>query len=231
METKTAKTTMFNLIILDESGSMLPMKSATLSGCNELINVIKSTDQASGDNVRSLVSIYAFQGQGSKPSRYLLKNAAPANVNHINEDEYTPWGSTPLLDAVGSTLSELQAVSQTHEDATGTITIMTDGYENASTQYTWQKVATLISWFKEMGWTVNLIGANVDVVEMAKQMSINVENAQTYRQTDTETRKMWHNFNANIEERYREEECYCAMSEPERVEARKKASKGFFKKR
>lgn len=231
MQTKTAKTTMFNLIILDESGSMSTMAHETISGCNELINTIKTTASNSGDEVRTLVSIYAFQSGGPVASRYLVKNAKPEDVKHITTSDYEPWGGTPLLDAVGSTLSELMAVSQTHEDATGTITIMTDGYENASLEYTWEKVAKLISWFKEMGWTVNLIGCNVDVKVMASQMSIDHANTLSYKQSSAGTKAMWTDFTENMQDRIREQECYTAMEPKARVEARKKVSKNFFKKK
>lgn len=230
-ENNPTQTTIFNLIILDESGSMSCIKKQTISGCNELINTIKTTQESSGHNVRSLVSIYAFQGDGNKPSRYIIKNADPASVKHITEQDYTPWGSTPLLDAVGSTLSELKTVSETHEDATGTITIMTDGYENSSKLYTWEKVATLISWFKEMGWTVNLIGANVDVVRMASQMNINASNAVAYEQSAEGSKEMWTRFHNASRRIIEDEACCCEMAPEERLKARKSRSASFFKEK
>ncbi|MCM1005448.1 MAG: hypothetical protein NC402_04050 [Prevotella sp.] len=228
--TANTVTTMFNLIILDESGSMSCVRNQTLSGCNELINTIKSTQEVNKEKIRSLVSIYAFQSSGSAPSRYIVKNAKPEDVQHLTERDYTPWGGTPLLDAVGSTLSELKAVAETHDDCTGTITVMTDGYENASCMYTWQKVAKLISWFKELGWTVNLVGANVDVMAMAKQMNIDSANAMAYNQTDEGVGNMWHDYNMATQRAIQEEVECCCMPQEERVEARKLRSSRFWKK-
>lgn len=228
--TSTAKTVVFNLIILDESGSMSHVKNETIAGCNELINTIKTAKRNGGDKLRSLLSIYAFQSDGNVPSRYLVKNADPENVRHITPDDYKPWGRTPLLDAVGSTLSELMAVSETHEDATGAITIMTDGYENSSKQYDWQKVAQLISRFKEMGWTVNLVGANIDVAAMASRMSIDSENALQYQQTGEGSRKMWDQMASSSRRAYEQEVACQAMPAEERLQSRMKRSKMFFKK-
>ena len=73
------KTTVFNLIILDESGSMDSLTNATISGCNETLSVIRAAQQQVGDRQRHLVSIYAFQS-GAVPSRYIIKNAPIANV-------------------------------------------------------------------------------------------------------------------------------------------------------
>ena len=227
------KTTIFNLIILDESGSMDGMRNQTITGCNETLNTIRAAKEKHGDSVRSFVSIYAFQSGGKVPSRYIIKNEDPQNVKNITGKDYEPWGATPLLDAVGSTLTELKAIASTHEDATGIVTIMTDGYENSSTQYTWKKVASIISELRELGWTINLIGANVDVDQMAAHMNINHDNAMAYQQTDEGTSQMWAEFNISTANAYDDEVCLASPNESrsERMSRRKKSSNMFFKRK
>lgn len=202
------KTTVFNLIILDESGSMAGLTEQTISGCNEVINVAKSSAEKNADVIRSRTSIYAFQNGGPVESRYILKNENSATVRHITGDDYKPWGNTPLLDAVGSTLAELKTVAATHEDATGVITIITDGMENSSTRYSWKDVRDLISQFKKMGWTVNLIGANIDVEQMASRM--NIDNQMAFESSQSGTRKMFDSFS----------ECFMLSSDEYAEEAR-----------
>lgn len=223
------KTTVFNLIILDESGSMCRVTEQTISGCNETINVAKSSAEQNADVLRSLTSIYAFQNGGPVKSRYILKNEDSTKVRHITGDDYQPYGNTPLLDAVGSTLTELKTVAATHEDATGVITIITDGFENSSTRYNWKDVADLISQFKEMGWTVNLIGANIDVDQMASRMNIN--NRMAFAATQKGTTDMFADFSAcamaNMDT-YAEEARSCDDVE-QRIECRKKRSSRFFR--
>lgn len=224
------KTTVFNLIILDESGSMSSVTEQTISGCNETINVARAQAQKNSDVLRSLTSVYAFQEGGPLPSRYILKNEDSVKTRHITPQDYQPWGATPLLDAVGSTLSELKAVAATHEDATGVITVITDGYENSSTQYSWKDVARLISGFKEKGWTVNLIGANIDVDAMAAKM--NIDNRMAFTADHEDTKRMWNDYNSSLME---EMECYaCEAREApssieERMTSRKSRSKSFFR--
>jgi len=224
------KTTVFNLIILDESGSMSDVTNQTISGCNETINVAKTQAEKNADALHSLVSVYAFQSGGHVPSRYIMKNEDATKARHISNDDYQPCGCTPLLDAVGSTLIELKTVSATHEDATGVITIITDGLENASTNYNWKDVANLIAQFKEMGWTINLIGANIDVDQMANKM--NIDNRMAFQASKAGTSAMWDKFNANVSERmedYAEESR--AFAEPEaRISSRKSKMSSFFKK-
>lgn len=224
------KTTVFNLIILDESGSMSGVTEQTISGCNETINVAKASAESNADVIRSLTSIYAFQDGGPIKSRYILKNEDSTKVRHITGDDYRPYGSTPLLDAVGSTLTELKTVAATHEDATGVITIITDGFENSSKRYSWKDVADLISQFKEMGWTVNLIGANIDVDEMASR--INIDNRMAFQASKSGTKDMFAGFVSSSKvcmDCYAEEARSCGNVD-ERVANRKKRSSKFFGK-
>lgn len=223
------KTTVFNLIVLDESGSMSHLSEQTVSGCNETINVAKTQAEKNADVFRSLMSVFAFQSGGPVSSRYIMKNEDVLKVRHITDKDYRPWGGTPLLDAVGSTLTELKTVAATHEDATGVVTIITDGMENSSTLYSWQDVARLISEFKEMGWTVNLIGANIDVEEMGKRM--NIDNRMAFQASKVGSAKMWHEFNLSTSANM---DCYAEESRSiedveDRIMSRKSRSAGFFR--
>lgn len=167
-------TTVFNLIILDESGSMSHLTESTVSHCNEVLQAIKGNAERYKDTQRNLASIYAFQSGGYLHSRYIVKNVAAEDIKPISKVMYRPDGCTPLVDAIGTTLSELLTVAATHERSMGIITIITDGEENSSRLYTWERVSSLVSQAKELGWVVNLIGADIEVEAMGKKM--NVEN-------------------------------------------------------
>lgn len=225
------KTTVFNLIILDESGSMSGVTQQTVSGCNETLNVIRSLQAKYGDTQRNLVSIYLFQSDVSIPSRYLVKNVPISDVKDVTTEQYRPWGATPLLDAVGSTLVDLRAVAATHEDSTGIVTIITDGMENSSTHYTWAQVASLIKEFKELGWTINLIGANIDVEEMGRKMEI--DNTLAFNANQKGTQEMWNVLGDSVFGSFcgrMEFERSCEAPE-DRIEARKKAATDFFRRK
>ncbi len=183
------KTEIYNLIILDESGSMSHVKRQTVSGCNETINTIRSAQEKFADTQTHYVSIYAFQANDKIPSRYLIKNQPIAAVSHISDEQYNPWGGTPLYDAVGVTLADLKAVVKDKEMAIGSVTIITDGMENASEYYTREKVAKMISALKEEGWSFNLIGANIDVQGTAA--SLNIDNALEFQQDEAGTQAMF----------------------------------------
>lgn len=224
------KTTVFNLIILDESGSMSPLTQQTVDGCNETLNVVRSLEKKYGDTQRNLVSIYLFQSNPEIPSRYVYKNQPVAQVSNMTTDTYRPWGGTPLLDAVGSTLVDLRAIAATHEDSTGIVTIITDGMENSSTHYSYEQVASIIAQMKEMGWTFNFIGANIDVNVVSRKM--NIDNAMAFGATAAGSRKMWNNFSQNLsrheETRIQTELENEACPLEEKVNFRKSHSKRFF---
>lgn len=223
------KTSVFNLIILDESGSMSDCVKGTISGCNETLNVARSVQKKYADKQNCFISIYAFQSDGNKPSRYICKNEKVENVKNITPKDYTPWGCTPLLDAVGSTLVDLKSVASTHEDAMGIVTIITDGYENSSTHYTQAQVRDLISQLKELGWTFNFIGANIDVEEVSA--SLNIDNSMAFTNDNEGTRSMYTNLSScmlsEAEERIATE---AGMCPEERRMSRIKKSKSFFRR-
>ena len=183
------KTKFFNLIILDESGSMYCMKKQTIDGCNETINTIRAAQKKFASTQEHFVSIYAFQSDGARDSRYLIKNVPCAEVNHISSEYYEPDGCTPLFDAVGSTLTDLKRKVEKEDSAIGSVTIITDGEENSSTHYTGSQVAEMINVLKAKGWSFNFIGANIDVQRAAQQL--NIDNYLAFEQTEEEAAAMF----------------------------------------
>lgn len=222
-----SKTKVFNLIILDESGSMGCVWNQTISNCNETIESIRGIQRRYGDTQDHLLSIYAFQ-DGGKPSRYLLRNEPVAQARKITRKDYEPCGCTPLFDAVGLTLTDLEAIAETHDDAMASVTIITDGEENSSSRYSGADVAKLVSRLTEKGWNFNIIGANIDVDALAKDM--NIENAYAFQQTDEGMRKMSEKLNASRARMYAcmaaEEARPCSAEEKRKL--RKNRNKGFF---
>lgn len=183
------RTKIYNLIILDESGSMSDVWQQTISGCNETINTIKAAMEKFADTQQHYVSIYAFQSDSHIPSRYLIKNEDGEKVRHITADDYKPYGMTPLYDAVGATLVDLKATVSGEEKAIGSVTIITDGYENSSRHYTQEKVAKMIEGLKELGWNFNFIGANIDVEAVGS--ALNIDNRMAFENSQEGTSKMF----------------------------------------
>lgn len=189
------KTAIYNLIILDESGSMSGLTKATIDGCNETINTIISAQNQYADTQDQFISIYAFQGGTSIPSRYLVRNLPAIQAHHITANDYRPYGNTPLYDAIGTTLSDLRTAVMSHPSAIGSVTIITDGYENSSEKYSLQHVAKMIEALTELGWNFNFIGANINVKEVSK--SLKITNAIEFSATEEGTAEMYSKLKEN----------------------------------
>lgn len=134
------------------------------------------------------MSIYAFQSGGA-PSRYLIKNETADKVEHITDKDYAPCGCTPLYDAIGVTVNTLREIVKTHENAIGSVTIITDGMENSSQEYSHKQVADLIENLKKEGWNFNFIGANIDAEAVSRSM--NIDNAMAFEQSVEGTHAMF----------------------------------------
>ena len=116
----------FNLIIVDESGSMCVIETQALMGLNETIETVKKM-QGLHKDMEQRVTLITFD---SSHKRYVFDNV-PARATHkLTNKDYRPGGATPLYDAIGLGISKLNA--QTTADDHVLVTIITDGEENCS---------------------------------------------------------------------------------------------------
>lgn len=157
----------FNLIILDESGSMMSIYRPALSGVNETLQTIREADK-SHDDQQHFVSLISFD-----TSHYneIYKSTLAAHAVDIKEDQYRPCGGTPLYDAMGKAINDLRA--HVEADDIVLVTVITDGYENASHEYTGKAIKCLVEEMRGKGWVFTYIGANQDVEAVAESMAIN----------------------------------------------------------
>ena len=166
-----------NLIILDESGSMSCVRSQTISGCNETLNSIRNTAKEQPD-MKQFVSIFCFD---TTNSRYIFQDIPVEETHDLTEKDYKPNDCTPLYDAVGYTVTQLRRLIENTNSA-AVVTIITDGYENASRKWNLQAVVELIDSLKKKGWVFTFIGANIDVGRTAQELGIN--SFSRFEQTD-----------------------------------------------
>lgn len=188
----------YNLIILDESGSMNMVYKPTLDGANETIKTIKS-NQAAHPEQRQFLTFVSFASRGSEQFRVTIDNKPIEQVKDLTEDDYCPAGNTPLWDAMGHSLTKLEA-SVTDDDLV-LVTIITDGYENSSREYDADSIKALVKRLSEKDWAFAYIGANQDAVAVAK--AIGIDNALNFSPDEEGTREMWKRESASRERYYR----------------------------
>ena len=156
----------YNLIILDESGSMQSIKPQAITGLNETLQTIKSA-QEKFENQSHYVTLVSFNTNRVKTIYY----CCPANqIQELSNNDYQPNACTPLYDAMGVSLTQL--MEEVKDEDNVLVTIITDGYENASREYSGKAIFQLIEGLKVKGWIFTYIGANQDVEKVASSMGI-----------------------------------------------------------
>ena len=102
------KTKVFNLIILDESGSMSCIERQALNGLNETLQTIRRAQDKFPEQ-EQLVSIVPFE---SGNIRLLRDKVSIKEVNDLRPDEYNPGACTPLYDAIGFGINSIRKIKQ-----------------------------------------------------------------------------------------------------------------------
>ncbi len=144
-------------VILDESGSMSSCKHDTIGGFNEFI---KTQSKIEGDATVTFVKFsdyYKIINEGSPIEK----------VEKLNECTYTPTYSTALLDAVGRTINSigtrLSKLPESERPEKVMIVIITDGYENASKEYSKTQIFDMVKHQREKyQWEFLFLGADID---------------------------------------------------------------------
>lgn len=144
-------------ILLDRSGSMDSCREGTVSGFNQFLR----DQQAMPDDGTTLALV-----QFDSESYDTLFNMPIRNVEPITERAFVPRASTPLHDAMGRCIDE---TLRDHPNDKVLIVIITDGFENASHEYTVAKLATMIKERRDAGWEFIFLAANQDAILTATQ--------------------------------------------------------------
>jgi hypothetical protein len=177
------KVKVFNLIILDESGSMESIKKAAIDGLNETIQSIQSAQKKHEEVQEHYATFVSFN---TEAIRTVFENRPVAEVGLIKD--YRPDACTPLYDAMGISLTKLRHQLNKEEQNQVLVTVITDGYENASREYSGPAIKKLVEKLKAEGWVFTYIGTNQDVDAVADSLSI--DNKMNYHYSSQGTQEM-----------------------------------------
>ena len=163
------------IFILDRSGSMFGLEEDTIGGFNAMLSRQKK------EKGEALVSTVLFDSRTT-----VIHDRVPIEkVPELTEKDYRTGGCTALLDAVGGAVHHIGNVHKyaREEDRPEKtmVIITTDGLENASRRYTWDRVRQMIERQKEKyGWEFLFLGANIDAVQEAARFGIREDRAVNY---------------------------------------------------
>jgi hypothetical protein len=222
METNN-RTKVYNVIILDKSGSMSSIAKQAIDGVNETIASIKRSQEKhpEQDNILTLV---AFCGCEVKK---IYDQCPIGEVKTITPNDYRPCCMTPLYDAIGNTIITIHGLMDANSIASATV--ITDGYENASREFSHKAIKSLIEAYKNEGWMFAYIGADHDVESVA--FSLSIDNHMQFEKSAKGTARAFAKLNlcqsSFIDDLSIVMDNDC-LSDEEKTEAKRKRSKNFF---
>ncbi len=219
MEKAITKTQVYNLIILDKSGSMSLIENAAIAGFNETIGGIRAAQKQFAATQEHYVSLLTFC---SCTIEYVYDCVPVNKVHKLTSRDYHPCCGTPLYDAMGMGINELFKKIRTIEGATVVVTVITDGEENSSTEYSGAAIKALVDKMRsDYGWNFAYIGTNEDVESVAIKLSIN--NTLFFEDSDQGMTEAWKRERKSKHRMYsRMDNAYCAApcsSDKERLES------------
>lgn len=204
-----------NLLIVDESGSMRILYNAAISGMNETINTIRAMAKECPEQIQEVTLVTFDTTHYNK----IFDSVDANDTRALTDKDYRPQGCTPLYDAMGKALTELEP--KVKENEAVLVTVITDGYENASTEYTLNAIRALVERLDKAGWVFSYIGANQDSAAVGNSMGI--VDTMDFAANSDDMAIMWEN-ERNARSAF-VNESRCASFEP------KKYKRGnFFKK-
>ena len=163
------------VFILDRSGSMAGLETDTIGGFNSLIQKQKQ------ENGEAIVSTVLFDSQCE-----VLHDRIPLEkIPVMTENDYYVRGCTALLDTVGRAIHHIGNVhkyarEEDRPDKT-LFVITTDGMENSSREYSYEKIKHMIERQKNRyNWEFIFLGANIDAVSEARRFGIDETHAANY---------------------------------------------------
>jgi Mg-chelatase subunit ChlD len=176
-------------VILDRSGSMEAIRDDTIGGFNSFL---REQQALPGSATLTLV-----QFDSQDPYEVVHQFRALPSVPALDEAAFVPRGNTPLLDAMGRGISDIdQRLSQLAETARPEkviVVIITDGQENASTEFSKEQVEKMITDKQQrLGWQFLFLSADLASIALARRMGIGADDVSSFDLSSDGVMGSWH---------------------------------------
>jgi hypothetical protein len=152
--------------IVDRSGSMEAIRNDAIGGFNNFL----ADQQKLPDKATMTIILFDHQYE-------ILCSGKPIEeVKPFDNTSYVPRGSTALMDATGRAINELN----TRNPKKAIITILTDGHENSSHEFTKQQIKQMIADCEAKGWVVIYLSADANAFDDGKSFGVGVNNIMSF---------------------------------------------------
>lgn len=227
MEKTSEKTKVYNVIIMDRSGSMWGIRRPAIQGYNEVLGGVKAAAGKYAQTQEQHITLVLFD---STSIDEVYWNADPSQAAILTEETYVPGACTPLYDAMGRTLTKLERELKEDGNHSVIVTVITDGYENDSHEYSLASIKALVEHLKDEGWSFAYMGTDHDVHGVS--VSLSITNVVKFEKTEAETVETFRKERRARERWFEEENNYnmaCpSASYEERIRFKKEKAARYY---
>lgn len=146
---------------------MSSIEKEAIGAVNETIQSIRNA-QKKNESQEHYFTLVVFN---SDELRTVYDCIEASKIEELTSAQYCPSSCTPLYDAMGYALTALQNKTLRRNDKV-LITIVTDGYENASVKYNSKSIKELVDFYRKKDWLFAYIGANQDAKAVGRSLGI-----------------------------------------------------------
>ena len=174
-------------VILDRSGSMETIRTDVIGGFNAFL---ARQQQEPGQATLSLV-----QFDSQNPYEVLLHFVPLREGPPLSQERYVPRAMTPLLDALGRGIADLDATLSAMPAAQRpgqiVMVVVTDGLENASREFTHTRVRALLETHQAQGWRFVFLSADLAALDEAESIGFTAQRSMAFDPDRQGTDSMW----------------------------------------
>lgn len=163
-------------IVLDRSGSMSGSQSITVEALNTYLTELKKEKGINGS-----ITLSTFD---SVSIDIPISRVSIERLGSFPESILQPRGGTPLFDAIGLAIHDLENISGS-TDENKVLVIVTDGLENASKEYTFDNISSKIKEKEDAGWLIIYLGADHDAFRQSNSLNFDRERSMRYSKEDS----------------------------------------------
>ncbi|MEY4140810.1 MAG: hypothetical protein RL110_181 [Bacteroidota bacterium] len=177
------KRTIYQMVI-DQSGSMQGSEQQVITGFNEHLQSMKTTQKKFPEQ-EIILNLKFFNYEIAQNT----VNFEPVSqCQELSLFDYRPLGGTALLDAIGKSIYDIKSKYGSEIHANGTTVvfiIITDGHENASRMYTFEDIQRMIGELEASeNWNFTFMGADLDAINAASRYGILANSTISFDKSD-----------------------------------------------
>ena len=226
-ENTTTRTKVYNVIIMDRSGSMWDIQKPAIMGFNEVLGGVKAAQTQYAETQEQYITLVLFD---SSSIDEIYWNADPSGARHLTEETYVPGACTPLYDAMGRTLTRLEKELKGDTNHTVIVTVITDGLENSSQEYSGAAIKALVEHLKDEGWSFAYMGTDHDVHGVS--VSLSITNVIKFEKNEADTMKSFRKERRARDKWFAEENCFFmanpTATEEQRIRFKKEKAMQYY---